>query len=53
LVPEILPDLIARRIVVRFKPVAAAAVVRVWGMALRTVAVNVARHGALPWLISD
>jgi hypothetical protein len=48
LAPEILPDLIARRIVVRFKPVAAADVVRVWGVALRPVAVNVARHGALP-----
>ncbi len=47
--PETLPDLMARRTVVLFVPVALAASANVYGMALRLDALIAMRHAARRW----
>ena len=51
LLPEILPLLIARKIVVLLRPVAAAAAARVYGIVMRPVALSGVCNVATQWLI--
>ena len=49
--PEIFPDLIARKTVVLFNPVAAAAAARLYAIMLPVVTLVVARSIVIDWLM--